>query len=279
MVTRNLWEKLEEIALEYPDKVAISCKKDNIWAYTTYKELRSDIKSLSEFLIKEGIRKDDKVALLLNNRTEWSVIFFSTVSVGAVSVPIDPEATEDEIESILRNSESKIVFAGKSSSGVIEKILPRCPFVEKVIYADTEEFEEIVSTYEVLPATKVEVKPSDPACILYTSGTTAQPKGVTLSHKNLRANCTSLNNLHLITNNDSILSVLPLHHAYSLTVTMILPLLYGGMIAYPGTLRGEEVLRSMREINPTVFTAVPQIFNAFNQKISDNDFMSLLSSL
>ena len=109
----------------------------------------------------------------------------------------------------------------------------------------------------------------DPACIFSTSGTTDLPKGIALSHRNLLANCDSLAKLGLITENDSVVSILPLHHAYALTVTMLLPLLSGAEIVYPASIRGEDILAAMQEFNPTVFVAVPQIYSQFHKKITE----------
>lgn len=90
-----------------------------------------------------------------------------------------------------------------------------------------------------------------------------------LSHRNFLANCDSLSCLGIITEKDTVVSILPLHHAYSLTVTMILPLLTGSSVIYPGSLRADLLLRAMDERNPTLFVGVPQIFYSLYQKMKE----------
>ncbi|MFQ5952394.1 MAG: AMP-dependent synthetase/ligase, partial [Candidatus Omnitrophota bacterium] len=266
MALQNLREKFEEAASKQPEKIAIKHKKDSEWGSTSYKELCDSVRSVSVFLQEEGVGKDDKIAILLENRPEWPLVFFSTVFIGAISIPINPGAAREEIENILRNSECKYIFTGESSLGLVEEISHACPTVKKVVSVDSDEFKSAAKrTPEELK--KTEIGRDDLACILYTSGTTAEPKGVMLSHENLLANCDSQYRVGLITQEDNVISILPLHHIFPLTATMILPLLYGGRIVYPGTMRGEAVLEAVRESGVSVFIAVPQIFYSFHQKI------------
>ena len=239
----NLREKLENQLKSNPDRIAIQHKKDDEWIGITYREFDLNIRSLSSYLLEEGIKKGDKVGILLENSPLWSLAFFSLIFIGAIAVPIGFEYTEEEKEFILRNSGCK-----------------------KVISSDFEFFKQIKKKTKKEPE-YIEIEEDDLACILYTSGTTAEPKGAMLTHKNLLSNIDSLHRLNIVIESDSILSVLPLHHIYPLVITMLLPLLFGGKIIYPGSLRGEVLLESMRQTNPTVFVAVPQIFHLFHQKI------------
>ncbi|MBL7156741.1 MAG: AMP-binding protein [Candidatus Omnitrophica bacterium] len=264
---RNLPEKFKKISSEYSNQIAIKYKKDNKWATITYGDFNNTLESLCNFLLTKNIKKDDKIAILLKNRPEWPLVFFASLSIGAACVPMNPELTQKEIQNILNNSESKIVFTDDGFLRLKKEILQNCPSVKEVISVDSESVWRPTRSPNV--SSDRHADPGDTACILYTSGTTDEPKGVMLSHKNLLSNCESLYKLNLITRKDSVVSILPLHHTYPLTITMLLPLLYGGMIVYPGTLRGEAVLQALKETNPTVFVAVPQIFYTFHQKIVD----------
>ncbi|MEA3489358.1 MAG: AMP-binding protein [Candidatus Omnitrophota bacterium] len=265
---RNLRDKFKAISLEYSGRVAIQYNKGNEWGDVLFGEFRQDVERLSASLLEEGIKKHDKIAILLDNRPEWPLIFFSTVSAGAISIPLNPESTREEVENILKDSECKFAFTGESSFRLMEEICRRCPSIKRVISVDSDAFKDAVKRSPE-QIKDVEIGGDDPACILYTSGTTAEPKGVVLSHRNLFANCDSLHRLNLVTPDDSVISILPLHHAYSLTVTMLFPFLCGGRIIYPGTMRGETVLEAMRQLNASVFVAVPQIFYSFYQKITE----------
>lgn len=268
-MAQGLSEKFKETASLYPDRVAIQYKELDEWIDILYSGLGRDVESLVAFLMKEGIGKNDKVAILLDNRPEWPAIFFATISVGAVSIPLNPDSTTQEIENILRDSESKIIFT--SDGTLLEKASSvKSASLKKTFSVDSDQFKDALKFSEKTPYTKIEISQSDLACILYTSGTTDQPKGVMLSHANLASNCESLYKVNVVTPEDLIISILPLHHAYPLTVTMLLPLLYGGRIIYPGTMRVEEILKAMQEKSPTVFVAVPQIFYSFHKKIKES---------
>ncbi|MGB3112452.1 MAG: AMP-binding protein [Candidatus Omnitrophota bacterium] len=264
----NLWKKFEETASRSLDSIAIKDKKAGRWENITYGGLKRNIESLTSFLQKEGIGKGDKVGIVLENGAEWPVIFFSTVLVGGVSIPLNPASTHEEIENILKDSGCKLVFAGKDFFDPVREICRSCPGVENVILVDPVSFKNTV-TGQREEVDVGQVGRDDLACILYTSGTTAEPKGVMLTHGNLLSNCDSLFRMNIITQDDSVVSILPLHHTYPLTVTMLLPLLYGGKVIYPGTMRGEAVLEAMRETRTTVFVAVPQILHSFGQKIAE----------
>ncbi len=265
---QNLREKFKDASSKYSNKAAIQYKKDNEWIDISYSVFRHNVESLSSFLLKEGIEKEDKIAILLDNRPEWPLIFFASVFIGAISIPLNPDSSEREIENILRDSESKIVFT--SDGALFKKVFSSArTFLKNIISVDSDEFKKAVKSPGQISSLRIEILLSDLVCILYTSGTTDLPKGVMLSHKNLSSNCESLYRLSLISQEDSVISILPLHHTYPLTVTMLLPLLYGGTIVYPGTLRGEVILKAMQEENPTVFVAVPQIFHLFYQNIRE----------
>ena len=265
---QNLREKFKDVSSKYSNKTAIQYRKDNEWIDISYSVFRHNVESLSSFLLKEGIKRGDKIAIMLDNGSEWPLIYFASVSIGAVSVPLNPESSEEEIEGILRDSEAQIVFTGGGE--LLEKLSSsNAASLINIISIDSDKFKNALNFPKRMPDTEVDIFPSDLACILYTSGTTDEPKGVMLSHKNLLSNSDSLHRLNLFTHEDSVLSILPLHHAYPLMITMLLPLLYGGKIIYPGTIRPEALFKATKETDPIFFVAVPQIFYLFHQNIRE----------
>lgn len=263
---KNLNQIFTETSRIHPGRIAIQSKKGDEWIGLSYGDLKNNIESLVAFLSEENVRKGDRVAILLENRPEWPAIFFATVSIGAISIPINPDASQKGIENILIDSQSKIAFVNDKSFLLKKGISQKFPFLKKVISVDTDEF---ISGDLVGRQGSSEIGEHDLACILYTSGTTDMPKGVMLSHRNFLSNCDSLYRRGFITEKDSTVSILPLHHVYPLTITMLLPLLYGGRVIYPGGMRGEAIMEAMRQLNPNVFVAVPQIFYSFHQKITE----------
>jgi long-chain acyl-CoA synthetase len=268
MTMQNLKERFEKTAQEYSGEVAIRHKKDDKWFNITYDKLGENTKSLSHFLKNKGIEKNDKISILMENRPEWPITFFAAVSIGAVCVPLNPGSMRSEVENIINDSGSKFIFTDNNTHELVKGIREKCPSIEKVISVDSNEFKDAIKKAPER-ATSTEISGDDITCILYTSGTTAVPKGVMLSHWNLIANCESQHKLKLITQKDSVVSILPLHHTYPLTTTMIFPLLYGCKIIYPGSMRPEVILEAMRKTKATVFVAVPQIYSAFHQKITE----------
>jgi len=264
-MAENLSQGFNENSLQYAAQAAIQWKKDEKWLTLSYARLRDQIKSVSKYLLHENTVKGDRVGILLENRPEWPVLFFSTLEIGAITVPINPGATHEEVENIVKDSGSKLLFVSTKTADLKTDT--------KTINVDSPDFEAIVNSDEKSGANfhdgnRVRER-RDTACILYTSGTTDKPKGVMLSHGNLLSNCESLNELGIMKRGDRVISILPLHHAYSLTITMLLPLFSGAKIIYPGSLRGDDIMRAMKETNPSIFVAVPQIYYGFHKKIKE----------
>ena len=257
-----LHKRLEESALKRKEKAAFKYKTEGGWSEVSYRDFLEKVKSLSSYLRSEGFKKDSRIAILMENRPEWPLVFFSALSVGGVAVPIDTEAPVEEVKNILADSGSSIIFTSSSS---IDKATSAS---SKVVSVDSDGFRKILEGKpEELPEEKL--SSGDLACILYTSGTTAAPKGVMLTHENLYSNCESIWKLNIVDMTDGILSILPLHHAYPLMGSMVFPLMYGGSIVYPGGMRAEALAEAMRETDPSAFFAVPQIFAAFYQRVEE----------
>ena len=267
-VMQNLADKFIKTSQTCPDKIAIRYKKDDKWIFISYAALRRRVEGLAAFLRQEGVKKGERVAILAENRPAWPVVFFSTLSLGAVAVPISSLSTGEEAENILKNSECRLIFTDDRSFKLVEEVSQRCLSIHKVVSVDSDMFKGREEG-EAAPVECEEIENDDLACILYTSGTTAESKGVMLTHGNFAANCASQSDLNLITPKDSVVSVLPLHHAFPLTATLLFPLLYGGTIVYPGSMRAEALLEAVREAKTSVFVAVPEVYYSFHKKINE----------
>jgi long-chain acyl-CoA synthetase len=265
---KNLIDKFAHTASLYPDKIAIEYKEKGEWVNISYSKLDDNIKSLAVFLLNTGVKRSSNIAIILRNGPSWPVSFFAIISAGAVPIPINPDSPKNDIENILKDSGAILIFTDNSTCKAAEDIKSRNSFIGNIINVDSEEFTNATNAKEKeqhLP----ETSENDLACILYTSGTTGKPKGVMLSHKNLFSNCCSLNKLQIIRASDSVVSILPLHHAYPLNITMLLPLLYGARIIYPASIKSDDISEAMLKTNPSVFVAVPQFFHTLYKKISE----------
>ncbi|GAG35557.1 unnamed protein product, partial [marine sediment metagenome] len=100
----NLREKLKEEFISRPNRIAIQYKRNSEWIDVDYRTFERNIKSLSSYLLEQGIKKDDKIGIILENGPLWPLAFFSSISIGAIAVPIGAEYTQKEVENILKNS-------------------------------------------------------------------------------------------------------------------------------------------------------------------------------
>ena len=237
----NIRDKLKKTLTAAGDSAAFRHKRESRWIALTYPELASRIRALCAYLRQNGLKKGDRAALLMDNGPDWAVVFLALVSMGAVAVPLNTEGPREEALGIMRDAGCELLFTGAEARDGLQELEKDCPSLKKTI---TLGVPVSGAAFEKDPGVFPDevIEPADDACVLYTSGTTAEPKGVVLTHGNLLSNCASLFDLGIVTSKDSVISVLPLHHAYPLTVTMLLPVLYGGTVVYPGTIRGDEVL-------------------------------------
>ena len=196
-------------------------KYDGTWVKTSTKEYLDKANALSRALLKMGVKKDDKIAVISsNNRTEWHIVDIGILQTGAQSIPIYPTICAEDYEYILNHSESIYCFV--SDEVVLEKINK---IKSKTKLKEVYSFDSIkgcenyaalfklgndTSNQKELDARKDAVKPSDLATIIYTSGTTGKPKGVMLSHWNIASNVFAVEKRFPLEVGDKTLSFLPI---------------------------------------------------------------------
>lgn len=258
-------KRFKQSADEHPDKIALQIKKDNLWIRFSYKEVKELSLKVGAFLIGKGFKQGDFAALILENRPEWAAIYLGIVSSGAGCVPINPELSQQEFRNLILDSGVKIIFS--SYRIFVSKLQQALEGIAvSVVVLDGEDrpgdwidFSELKNT----PLENIvwpEVKPSDVASLIYTSGTTAKPKGVLLSHGNICANFNSIDKLKIVFASDNGLSILPLYHSYAFMVTLIVPLFLGAKVTYCLSFRPQEIDQIIREAEVAMLVGVPQLF-------------------
>lgn len=257
---------IEEAAARYPQKIAIQMEIGGHYERHTYEELLVRIAGTASALAALGIEPGDRVILLAENRPEWIVAYLSVVSLGVVIVPLDAQITVKEAELLLANSGAKAAFVSLAT----KKLIPLDSTV-KVIFFDPDEglfFPELLLAH---PDAKLPATPSGdaPAALLYTSGTTGDPKGVMLSHGNLASNAASLTELDILGPSDNMLCLLPLHHTYPALACMLLPLGTGTTITILNSLKGPDITACMQETGVSIMLGVPQLFSGLRRAIFD----------
>ncbi len=260
-----------------------------------YNEFLEQVKEIQLYLLDGGIGKGDKVAILSENSPNWGISYFAITALGAVAVPILPDFRDNEVHHILRHSESKAVFISKKQFVKIEEfdddqinlriliddfsILPPETTIAKLkntISKRTRPISKLTdSALKLTGLRSSEVDEDDIACILYTSGTTGNSKGVVLSHKNLVFDAIEILTIQDITETDRFVSVLPLPHTYECTLGLIMPIMQGASINYLDKLPTPSVLLpALQKIKPTIMLTVPLIM----EKIFKNKIYPALTS-
>ncbi|MCX5716347.1 MAG: AMP-binding protein [Candidatus Omnitrophica bacterium] len=238
-----LHQKFLETAKNFSGKTALQIRQAaGEYRKYTYAQASGLARSVGFYFIEHGIQAQDRIAMILENGPEWPVFYFGILLAGATAVPIDPHLTEQEISNILADSGAKIVINKNTADEILKNLEPLNP------------------DFKFPP-----IDSDSPASILYTSGTTAVPKGVVLTHRNFLGNLNSVSGLKIYNCRDNVLSILPLHHSYPFMATLVMPLLTGATVTYVPTLKPEEILSAMKETGVTILVGVPQLFCYFPQ--------------
>lgn len=259
---RPIYAVFDEIARRFPDKTALLFKRGETFQKWTYHELHGQIKKVGVFLKKQNVREGDKVALLLENQPEFVWSFLGVMSIGAVAVPLDVQYGPEQVAKLTAHAEAKILLTSSKRIPELNLVLQNiATFAVDTIIFD--------GKGEDITADLPPISPQALAALFYTSGTTDQPKAVMLTHANLLANIASIHKLKIITPLDVFISLLPLHHTYAFTTTMLLPLMSSAAMAYPKSLSSNDILECLVATKTTIFVGVPQLFILLHRSIQD----------
>jgi len=275
--------------MEYGDSTCVYSKIEDKYTALSWKVLNKKIISLAQYLISKGIKPGDPVGLFSPNRHEWWVADQAILSVGAINVPIYFSNTTEELHYILKDSGCKICIAAENEH--VEKTLEAQKNLNKLkeiisiennSNKDVTSLSEIFSTFDNDDDSAIKniiekIKPHDLATIMYTSGTTGNPKGVMLTHNNFVSNAinTMKNVSDLISSDDIALSFLPLSHVLERTAGYYIPVYAGAQVAFTENMT--TILENFTEIRPTFIICVPRIYEKIRatilSRVSDASFI------
>lgn len=239
----------------------------------SFYELKKEVDIIGEILINNGIKKGDKVSIILRNGIEASISFFGITNVGGVVIPINTAVKEKELTYLLDNSDSKYIITNKEflesifdyvdivSKKNIHRNLVLIELRNKLVYSYSESNEKVNN----------KITKKDLALILYTSGTTGNPKGVMLTHENLLAEAEHIFLAHEIHSEDIALCILPLFHINGLVITLITPLFAGIKTIMPEKFSASMFWKWIDKYRVTWFSAVPTIFSIILSKETDKN--------
>ncbi len=270
----TLVSMFEHSIQHYSNKPALAHKpKGGTYLDISYTELGKSVDAFSKGLNALGVQKNDRVAILSENRPEWAITDFGSLKAGAVTVPMFSTLTPAQVGYILKDSGAKIICV--STEKQLEKvsaIRDEVPTLEQIIIFDTIEGEtpEGVIQFEAVcelagEETDSTVSEDDIATIIYTSGTTGNPKGVMLTHANFISNVQACKSLIDISETDVLLSFLPLSHVFERLGGHYVPLFSGAKIAYAESTF--TVAQNMKEVAPTVMLSVPRLYETMHERI------------
>ena len=280
----NLNEIFESQKNKLRDKSLFWHKENGNWVSISWNEAGRQINILSEFLKKIEINKGDRVSLISKNSPFWCISDLAIMKIGAITVPAYTTSNENELLYLLNHSESKLALLDEEAYLKIKKIKKKLIFTKKFILLEnlksTENKSFFVYHKDILnkkiitnsQETNIDYKISkdDTACIIYTSGTSANPKGVMLSHNSIKSNIEGakiyLDDIKI--NNHKFLSILPLSHAYERTGGFLLPIYIGGEIYFSNN--RDQLLNDLQFVNPTLMVAVPRLYDVLLKKISNS---------
>ncbi len=285
---KTIIELFETAVANYPDNVYLWEKSNGEYRGTTYFETREKVLNLAAGLIDLGYKKGDRAALIADGRNDWIISELGMLYAGGINVPLSIRLEINELKFRLKHSGAKIIFVSKLQAAKVEEIRNDLPYLEKVVFIDGKEnpgtkdinYSELMEKGKLLRKKGTEsydsiwqnIKPNDVANISYTSGTTADPKGIMLSHLNYAANVIQSNGLLELQTNWKTLAILPWDHAFAHTTCLYVFMYKGASIASVeigntplDTLK--NIPKNIKEIQPHIMMSVPAYSKTFRKNI------------
>ncbi len=251
-----LTEILEKNAKDLPNKIALVMKMGYRTVSLTYQDVYDLSLKIACFLEKNGLKKGDKVLLLAPNSPYWICVWWGCLLGGYIPVPLNVQSTAEMLRKIAEQTEAKIIFKYLH----FKQELP-----VNIKSYDIEFIKETVAGIDCSNFKKAETKENDIAELMYTSGTTGDPKGVILTHKNIDSNVEAISKIVPIATNDKFLSILPLSHIFEQVASFLIPFSKGVLIVYSHSPIAIGDL--LREHQITVMAAVPEFLRIVMTKI------------
>jgi len=264
----GFFHSFERAANRYPNRCAIEVQRVDAVERIDYTRLSAMAASVSAFLARQGARPGQRWAILAENSAAWCATYLGMSRLGLVAVPLDTNYCASQVAKLVADCGATGLVVSENSYEIAEQALREVSnislFTLDVDRSSVPRIDFNATPDGVPPAC---VAGSDPALILYTSGTTHDPKGVVLTHDNLEAVCRSAAKAVGFVHDDAVLSVLPLFHALAQVANLAMPLSLGARAVFIETVNTSELLRALQEREITVFCCVPQFFYLVHERV------------
>ena len=277
---------VEQYTAKYGDETFLREKVDGVWKETSFNTTREEAHILAAGFMSMGLEKGDKVALISEGRNYWIFSELGILYAGAVNVPLSFKLESDtDLNFRINHSDARFVIASQTQIDKIRRVIDKCPKVEKVIVMDPIELKDgeiyigdimaagkeyLKEHQDLLLERMASVGPDDYANISYTSGTTADPKGILLTHRNYTANVDQALSVISIDRGDVMLIILPLDHCFAHVAGFYVMMKCGGSIATVPCGKStvsllKNIPTAIKEVRPHVLLSVPTLSRNFKK--------------
>jgi long-chain acyl-CoA synthetase len=273
----TFYDRFLECEERWPNNVALELQRNDQIESCTYAELRRMAESIGRWIGEGKFPHGSRLAIVADNHPRWVAAYLGIIASGCTVVPLDTALHADQLTKLLQDSGTSVLFCDAKHAAIAREAVADLNLgrvlmdPERMANHSTEEhwvghltaiFEGGSGNFQPAPS-----KSDDIASLLYTSGTTADPKGVMLTHANFLGEVEAVFNWVDLGPSDALLGVLPMFHVLAQMANLLLPLVKGARVVYLETLNTSELLRALRERNITAFAVVPQFFYLIHQRI------------
>jgi long-chain acyl-CoA synthetase len=273
------YDRFTESVRQFPDLIAVELQRESsavaagaapVESYT-FTQLRNMAESVGNWLLRSSITKGSKCAFLAANHPWWMAAYLGVLGSANTAVPLDTAFDADQVRKLLLDADAVLLFTDRQRLAIAREATQDLPV--RLVLIDGSEPEGdlplLASIFAVGPASfrPLPVTADDIAMILYTSGTTSDPKGVMLSHGNLDSEAQGVFEVIDLGPTDAILGILPLFHSLAQMANIMLPLSAGMRVVYLESLNTTDLLKGLQERDITFFACVPQFFYLILERI------------
>ncbi len=252
-------ERVFENIQEFPGREILVDKKGGRYTPITFREFGNQISCLQRWM--RELSPEDRVVIFMENRPEWISSLFAVLFSGGIAVPVDYLLTEEELFNILKDSQPRFLITSSNNREIAERAVSKLGYHVKVLNVDSENLRD---------TGKITFKKrnlEDVILILYTSGTTGNPKGVMLTLKNLNHNIEAVENLKFLSEEDRFVAILPFHHTYPLMATAVLPVTLKIPLIFIEKLTPADILSTVNDQKVTIMVGVPKLYHVIHHNI------------
>jgi fatty-acyl-CoA synthase len=271
LIRQTIGENLVTTAARYPDNEALVVPYQGV--RLTYADFVVEVDRVARGLLALGLERGDRIGIWSPNNAEWVLIQYATARIGAILVNINPAYRTSELEYALNQSGCRFLisapeFLTSDYRKMVEEVAPAVPSLERIIFLESEAWEELLMAAEKVAVERLELvgsalEPDDPINIQYTSGTTGFPKGATLSHVNIINNGYFTGEMCRYTSEDRVCIPVPFYHCFGMVLGNLACTTHGATIVVPGArFVAEDVLKTVNDERCTSLYGVPTMFIA-----------------